>query len=41
MPGDSDPSRFLGVEAAPQANAVLINARPEAADQGAVATAPR
>jgi small conductance mechanosensitive channel len=41
VPGDSDPSRFLGVDEAPKANAALVNARPEAADQGAVATVPR
>lgn len=41
VPGDSDPSRYMGIEEAPRANAVLVNARPEAADQGAIATAPR
>ncbi|KQT64274.1 MULTISPECIES: mechanosensitive ion channel family protein [unclassified Aureimonas] len=41
VPGDADPSRFLGIEEAPKANVAFVNARPESADQGAVATAPR
>ena len=40
VPADNDPSRYLGVEHAPKANAAFVNTRPEAADQGAVATAP-
>lgn len=41
VPGDGDPSRYLGIDHAPKANAAFVNVRPEAADQGAVASAPR
>ncbi|WP_102960306.1 mechanosensitive ion channel family protein [Mangrovicella endophytica] len=36
LPGDGDPSRFLGRDEAPKANAQLVNDRPEAARQGMV-----
>lgn len=38
LPGDADPSRYLGHSEAPRANRTLVNQRPEAADQGAAAT---
>ena len=39
LPNDSDPSRYLGHAEAPKANPEMVNTRPEAADQGVVATA--
>jgi small conductance mechanosensitive channel len=39
VPGDADPSRYLGAGEAPEANRTLVNERPEAPSQG-VATAP-
>ncbi|RIY00824.1 mechanosensitive ion channel family protein [Aureimonas flava] len=36
VPADSDPSRYLGRDEAPEANPVLVNDRPEAPAQGVV-----
>ncbi|WP_062230568.1 mechanosensitive ion channel family protein [Aureimonas sp. N4] len=39
VPGNSDPSRYLGADDAPEANRTLVNERPDAPSQGVV-TAP-